>query len=61
MSETDRLVAAIFAATMNAKEPTAAGLLAQYEYFLKELPARRQAEQRKAEEQDSAAWSRSAF
>jgi hypothetical protein len=61
MPDTDRLVAAIFSATMNARDPTAEALLAQYEYFLKELPARRSAEQRKAEEHDNAAWSRSAF
>ncbi len=61
MSDTDRLVAAIFSATMNAKDPTAAGLLAEYEFFLREIPARRQAEQRKAEESDSAAWKKSSY
>ncbi len=61
MTDTDRLVAAIFSATMNAKEPTASGLIAQYEYFLKEIPARRREEQRKQEETDQAAWSKSSF
>ena len=61
MPDTDRLVAAIFSAAMNVKEPTAAGLIAQYEYFLKEIPARRQAEQRKAEAIDSEAWKKSTY
>ena len=61
MPDTDRIVAAIFAATMRAKDPTHDSLLAEYEFFVKEIPARRNAEQRKLEEKDSAAWSRSAF
>jgi hypothetical protein len=56
MTETDHLVAAIFSATMNAAAPTADGLIAQYEYFLRELPARRRADQKRAEESADAAW-----
>jgi len=56
MTETDQLVAAIFSATMNAAAPTPAGLIAQYEYFLRELPARRRAAQQRAEESANAAW-----
>jgi hypothetical protein len=56
MNDTDRLVAAIFSATMNAREPTAAGLIEQYEFFLQEIPARRQAEQQKRDATANAAW-----
>jgi hypothetical protein len=58
MSETDQLVAAILAATMNLREPTQESLIAQYEYFLREIAARRRAEQLRAEESANAAWTR---
>ena len=61
MPDTDRLVAAIFAASMNAQNPTADGLLTQYEFFCREIPARRKAEQRKQEETDQVAWSKSSY
>ncbi len=56
MPDTDRLVAAILSATMNAKEPTQAGLIAQYEFFLREIPARRKAQQVKDQASADAAW-----
>ena len=56
MSETDHLVAAILSATMNLREPTQDGLIAQYEYFLREIAARRRADQLRAEETANAAW-----
>jgi hypothetical protein len=61
MPDTDRLVAAIFSAAMNASDPTQDGLLAQYDYFLQEIPARRKAAQKKQEESDQAAWKKSSF
>ncbi len=56
MPDTDRLVAAILSATMNHKEPSAAGLIAQYEYFLREIPARRKAQQAIDQATADAAW-----
>jgi hypothetical protein len=56
MSDSDKVVAAIFSATMNAASPTPSGLITQYEYFLREIAARRKAEQQKAEETANAAW-----
>jgi hypothetical protein len=61
MPDTDRLVAAIFAAAMNASAPTADGLLTQYEYFVQEIPARRKAAQKKLEETDQAAWTKRSY
>jgi hypothetical protein len=61
MPDTDRLVAAIFSAAMNASDPTPAGLLTAYDYFLQEIPARRKAAQKKQEETDQAAWKKSSF
>jgi hypothetical protein len=58
MPETDHVVAAILSAAMNLKEPSAEGLIAQYEYFLREIPARRKAQQAIDQASADAAWTK---
>jgi hypothetical protein len=58
MSDADQLVAAILSATMNLREPTQAGLIEHYEYFMREIPARRKAAQQRLDENAHDAWTK---